>query len=70
MSYIGPITQNIINTLSAELNKKDTRKRISKAFNPVIDSMVSRYHGWIFLYLAIQIIIVVLLLLILYKQTK
>lgn len=70
MSYIGPITQNIINSLATEINKKNTRRKISKAVNPVIDSVVSRYHGWIFLYLAIQIIIIILLLLILYKQSK
>lgn len=70
MSYIGPITQNILNTLTTEINKKNTRRKIAKAVNPVIDSVVSRYYGWIFLYLAIQVIIIILLLLILYKQSK
>ncbi len=63
MSYIGPITQEIIDTCISELKKKDTREKIStNIVDPIVYEITSRFQAHVATYVFIQLVIVGLLI--------
>ena len=62
-SYIGPITENIINTVANELKKKDTRKKISNhIITPVMEEVIERTYPYMFIFVISQVLIILLLI--------
>ncbi len=67
MSYVGPITQDLINGFSEELKKKDTREKISKyIIDPIFSEILDRYYAYACLFLVIHFIIISLLIYIIF----
>lgn len=65
--WIGPVTQDIINAVTKELKKKDTRSRIiTNIIDPVVIDVVSRYTKYISSFFVIQLVIICLLIYIIY----
>jgi hypothetical protein len=63
MSYVGPITQNIIDGCAEELKKKDTRDKISKyIIDPIFSEILNKYYSYAWLFLIIHFIIISLLI--------
>jgi len=67
MSYIGPITQDIINSFANELKKKETRQKISRyIIDPIFSEITDRLYSYAGLFLIIQLVIISLLLYIIF----
>ena len=67
MSYIGPLTRDIIDTCSKELKKKEVREKIMvNLIDPVVSEFFSRYYPYITCFMFIHMIIIVLLVYIIY----
>ena len=61
--YIGPMTDAIINQLSAEIKKKKTKDKIIKdVLNPILNDITSRYYPHLMGVTITLTIIIVLLL--------
>jgi hypothetical protein len=66
-TYIGPITDTIINQLSTEIQKKTTKDKIIKnILDPILSDIASRYYPHLLGVTVTLTIIIVLLLSILY----
>jgi len=66
-TYIGPITDTIINKLSTELQKKTTKDKIVKnILDPILNDIASRYYPHLMGVTITLTIIVVLLMSILW----
>lgn len=71
MSYIGPITQEILDSLVNEFKKKDTREKISKKIvNPLVKEISGRLFGYYVIHIILQITIIAILIYILLKFNK
>lgn len=67
MSYIGPLTQELLDLCIKEIKRKETREKISSyILDPIFSEVVNRYYYYAFVYIIIQILIVVLLLYIIF----
>jgi uncharacterized membrane protein len=63
MSYIGPLTQELINACIKEMKKKETRHRINKyIIDPVLSEVVSRTYPYAISHAIMQVIIIILLI--------
>ena len=61
--YIGPMTDAIINQLSAEIKKKKTKDKIIKdVLNPILNDITSRYYPHLMGVIITLTIIIILLL--------
>ena len=66
MSYIGPITDSVIEGIIAELKKKETKEKVMKnIIDPLLRDMASRYYPYFMMMIVILLIIIILLVLIL-----
>lgn len=48
MSFVGPITDKIINELKKELKKEETQAKIKESFKPIINNFVNRNKKYIY----------------------
>lgn len=70
-SYIGPITNSVIEGISKELKKKETKDKIMKNIvNPLIHDVLARYYPYFISMLIIFLIIIILLVFILIVNLK
>jgi len=59
---IGPITQNLLDTIIKELKKKDTMEKISEnIIDPILNEIISKVKKYYIGIALLQIIIIVLL---------
>jgi hypothetical protein len=66
MSFIGPITNSIIDNVVQELNKKETKEKIMlEIIDPLIKDMSSRYYPYFMIIIIIMLIVIILLVAIL-----
>lgn len=71
MSYIGPITNDIINACIREFKKKDNREKISKQIiDPVIREIYRKCYPFAGTHLLIQLFIIFLLIYIIINLKK
>lgn len=65
MSHLlGPFTNEILDGLLNEFQKKETKEKIINLTTPLIDELFSKYKNYVLLFILIQIIIVILLVII------
>lgn len=63
MSYIGPITQDLIDTCVNEFKKKDTREKISKNIvDPIVLEIKEKFYNYYLLFIILQFVIICLLI--------
>lgn len=68
MSYIGPLTKEILETCGKELKKKETKDKIMKyAIDPIVNEFFRRYSAYISCFMFIHMIIIILLIYIIYN---
>lgn len=71
MSYIGPLTKNIVDACVNEFKKKETKDRVMKnLIDPVIIELFKRYSPYIASFILIHIVIIFLLIYIIYIVKK
>jgi len=71
MSYIGPLTKDILETCAKELKKKETKDKIMKnVIDPVVSEFFRRYSAYISCFMFIHIITILLLIYIIYILKK
>lgn len=71
MSYIGPLTQNLLEACSKELKKKETREKIMQnVFDPVANELFKKYSLYISCFMFIHLVIIILLIYIIYSIKK
>lgn len=67
MSYIGPLTKNLLEQCSKELKKEETKNKIiTYIIDPIVSEFFKRYYAYITFFLFIQIIIILLLIYMIY----
>ncbi len=71
MSYVGPLTQSLLDAGIKELKKKETKEKIMTNFvDPLVSEFFKRYSVYIYSFFLIQILIVILLLIIIFTLKK
>jgi len=61
-SYIGPITDSVIEGIIKELKKKETKEKVmSNIIDPLLCDMSSRYYPYFMMMIVILLIIIILL---------
>jgi len=61
-SYIGPITDSVIEGIIRELKKKEVKEKVMKnVIDPLIRDMASRYYPYFMMIIVILLIIIILL---------
>lgn len=71
MSYIGPLTQNLLEVCTNEIKKKDTKEKIMKnLIEPVVNEFFKRYSVYVISFMLIHIITIILLIYIIYNLKK
>jgi len=71
MSYIGPVTKELLDACSKELKKKEVKEKIMKnLIDPVVSEFFSRYYPYITCFMFIHMIIILLLIFIIYSIKK
>ena len=71
MSYIGPLTQDLLNSCYKELKKKETKEKImTNLIDPVVSEFTRRYSGYIRAFAFIHVITIILLIYIIYSIKK
>jgi hypothetical protein len=62
-TYVGPITNNIIEEFINELKKKETKDKIFEGvINPLIRDISTRYYPYFILIIVVLVLIIVLLI--------
>ncbi len=62
MSYIGPLTQDILKECTKELKKKHNRERISKyVIDPAFREITNKFYGYYLTLIFLQVLIICLL---------
>ena len=67
---VGPITTQVLNALQNEINKPDTRGKISAIIDPIVDDLINKYIKFVYMLAFSQIVIIILLIVILYQVFK
>jgi hypothetical protein len=71
MSYLGPLTKDLLETCAKELKKKETKDKIMKnVIDPVVNEVFRRYSAHISCFMFIHIITLLLLFYIIYNLKK
>ena len=62
MSYIGPITRDLIDVCARELKKKENKHKISTyIIDPVIKEVLNKVYPYFGIYLLVQVLTIILL---------
>jgi hypothetical protein len=62
MSYIGPLTQELLNKCIDEFKKKNNRDKLSKnIIDPIVNEIKEKFYNYYILFIILQLIIVCLL---------
>lgn len=62
MSYIGPLTNTLIEKIIHELRKKKTKERVMEnIIDPLLRDMAARYYPYFIMMIVILLIIIILL---------
>lgn len=67
---IGPITNEIINTLTLEIKKPEVRQKLVDMITPLINEIFSQYIVYIIAFGMLQVIIILLLITIILMLNK
>jgi hypothetical protein len=67
MSYIGPVTQNILSALAKEFEKKETNDKIIGIIKPIVSQVLAKYMVYVYMLVIVQLIIILMLIYIIYK---
>jgi len=71
MSYLGPITNDILDQCSKVIKKPETKEKIMKnVIDPIVSEFFSRYYSYLTCFIFIQLIIIVLLVYLIYIIKK
>lgn len=71
MSYIGPLTKDLIDTCAKELKRKETKDKIMKnVLDPLVNEIFRRYLSYISCFMFIHVITIILLIYIIYNLKK
>lgn len=69
MSYIGPITQNLLDTCIREFKKKDTKDKVEKlVFTPVMNRISEKIFYYFLFFMLSQIVIIILILILIFYK--
>lgn len=68
MSYVGPVTRQLIDNCTKELGKTETRDKIIKnIIDPIMNGLFKKYLSYIACFIIMQIMIIILLIFIICK---
>ena len=68
MSYIGPITQQLLDNCTKELGKSETKDKIIKnIIDPILNGLFRKYLSYILCFIIMQTMIIILLIYIICK---
>ena len=71
MSYIGPLTKDLLDACIKEVKKKETKDKIMKnLIDPVVNEFFQRYSVYISSFFLIHLIMIILLIYIIYIVKK
>lgn len=71
MSYIGPLTKDLLDTCAKELKKKGTKDKIMETvLDPIVNEIFRRYSAYISCFMFIHMITIILLIYIIYNLKK
>jgi len=71
MSYIGPVTKDIVELFVKEVKKKDTKEKIMKnLIDPIIAELFKNYSKYIVLFLISYLAIILMLIYIIFLVRK
>lgn len=71
MSYIGPMTQEIIDGCIREFKKKDTKDKVDRyLLTPIMDKVSEKIFYYYIIFMLIQVIIIILLFYSIYSKNK
>lgn len=71
MSYIGPLTKDLIDIIVKEFKKKENKHKITtNIIDPVIKEVLNKFYPYFGLYLLVQILTIVLLVYIVLNVKK
>jgi len=63
MSYIGPVTRDLLTKCAVELQKKETKEMLAKnIFDPAFYEISKKVYPYVTLFCLLQIIILILLI--------
>jgi flagellar biosynthesis protein FlhB len=69
MSYIGPITRDLIDTIIKEFKKKENREKVSTyIIDPVVKEVLKILYPYFGIYLLVQVLTIVLLVYIIFNM--
>jgi len=70
-SFIGPMTENIINSFVDEIKKKKNREKIMKnVIEPILSDINERYFPHMMTLVVLLVMVIILLLLLLIANSK
>lgn len=62
VSYIGPLTNTIIDCVIKELKKKQTKEKVmNNIVDPLLRDMSSRYYPYFMMIIVVMLVIIILL---------
>jgi hypothetical protein len=68
MSYIGPVTRDIIDACIKEIKKRENKEKINKyILDPIIEEVLYKSYPYALIHAILQLIIVVLLIYVISK---
>ena len=69
MAYIGPMTQQLLDNCTKELNKTETKEKIMKhVIEPIMNGLFKKYLSYILCFIIMQMMIITLLIYIICKH--
>lgn len=61
-SYIGPVTNAVIDSIIKELKKKQTKEKVMNCIiDPLLRDMSSRYYPYFMMIIVVMLVIIILL---------
>jgi fatty-acid desaturase len=62
-SYLGPVTDRLINLLVTEVKKKQNKEKIMKyVINPILCDISKRYYSYVIMSIIVLILVILLLI--------